>query len=1154
MANVVGWGERFHRFISSADDPRRIWRGMSYAQSGAVGDLRIEKGIGTAVVHGNSTYLIRFSIPQFTAKERDLLVASLLSNPRLMDLLNRHIFDAYWEDFIRRQRISLFPESVSELGFSCSCPDSARLCKHMAAVIFHLSRLLEKDPFLLFEWKGLDLRKALVDRGVVMSTPVVLPELKRMTELLSFHPAGSYVVPACDVSLDLESIPNGFDALLALLPKLPSFYGSNDFREVYANGLRDIGIIASGMLERAKHGEPMRNLHAVVFSTDTDIRICLDYRFHVDVQVCSNGMWQPYMGNSFLFALEAIGEKGLTEYAPAVQWLWHSYRFLLYLIAKGMLQARWVELEDGRFAAIWYASPLSSEVRALYADWEARFPAGILCDSKGDCAVRQPGAWVLSALMRLFLSTCSYHRKNAIDNVFFSDILVTVTKGHASVPQEVQAWLDHQSLPLCRYLPRLVVDECPTGFDLSLSMVDKEDFDGQPIAMDRFMREDAFAKDRMAAYDLFRALMYLEGRFQKVFNSGGTQCLHLESNGVAELLDRVFPALRLLGFELLLPKSLERVLLPKVVAKMGSWEMSDGSFRLNDLLDFDVRVALGDHEVSQKEFERMVSEADGFLRYQGQYFRYDQSLLNRMRGLFERKARLSTLELLASAVDGSFEGVPVVMSDGLRQRITQLTQVESVALPDNLNATLRPYQVRGYEWLYKNAQCGLGSILADDMGLGKTLQVIAFLLKVKQERGGRFLVVVPTGLLTNWKREVERFAPSLSVAIYHGPKRDLSLLNQDIVLTSYGTVRSDTVKLSACSWDVLVIDEAQQIKNPKAAQSKAVMGISAKVRIAMSGTPVENRLSELWAIMHFANPGFLGSLVAFTERFVNPIQKGGDKVLPLRLRKMMAPFVMRRLKSDKRIINDLPDKVERNEYATLVPKQAALYQSVLNKAMRAIEELPEGGDHRMQFKRKGLVLQMIMALKQVCNHPAQYLKAPEADANASGKMMLLLELVDQIVESGEKVLVFTQYRDMGTLLTKALGKRFGHAPLFYHGGLNRQNREEIVRRFQEENAEQVLVVTLKAAGTGLNLTAASHVIHYDLWWNPAVENQATDRAYRIGQHKNVQVHRFITEGTFEERIDALIAKKQGLADLTVASGEQWIGNLSNKELKELFAS
>ena len=486
--------------------------------------------------------------------------------------------------------------------------------------------------------------------------------------------------------------------------------------------------------------------------------------------------------------------------------------------------------------------------------------------------------------------------------------------------------------------------------------------------------------------------------------------------------------------------------------------------------------------------------------------------------------------------------------------------------------------------MYKNLEIGFGCILADDMGLGKTLQVIAYLLKIKEEgklKKHKALVVMPAGLLCNWQVEIKKFAPALTFTAYHGGNRDLQKFNSDILLTTYATFRKDFELLKAATWHAVVIDEAQNIKNADSDQSKLLRSLQAPVKIAMSGTPVENRLMEFWTIMDFANRGFFPSAQEFREKYETPIQKNGDKVAAETFKKITAPFMLRRLKTDKNIISDLPDKIIQNEYAELTATQAALYKQTLDKFMTMLEEEKQlaeiSQDAHSLFKRKGLILQMILALKQICNHPATFLKGLDERREArderddaenrhpehasakdpgqvltSGKLQMLLDLLTSIQEQGEKTLIFTQFAEMGFLLKESIEKELGISVDFYHGGCSQTQRKNMVDSFQQDPESKVLILSLKAGGTGLNLTAASQVIHYDLWWNPAIEAQATDRAFRIGQTRNVQVHRFITKGTFEEKINALLETKKAIAEMTVSAGETWLADLSDSELSQVF--
>jgi SNF2 family DNA or RNA helicase len=497
-------------------------------------------------------------------------------------------------------------------------------------------------------------------------------------------------------------------------------------------------------------------------------------------------------------------------------------------------------------------------------------------------------------------------------------------------------------------------------------------------------------------------------------------------------------------------------------------------------------------------------------------------------------------------VDGSHVGWLSSLLDGAIDH-----SVKPLATPPGFAGQLRPYQERGAGWLVFLGRLGLGACLADDMGLGKTAQLIATLLA--DGRAGPTLVVCPVSVLGNWERELARFAPELTVLVHHGAGRHDHeeafadrASRHDVVLTAYSLLDRDREHLAAVSWVRLVLDEAQQVKNPATAQAKAVRGIAAPRRVALTGTPVENRLGELWSIMHILNPGLLGSARSFRERFAIPIEREGDDEATALLRRVTGPFVLRRLKSDRKIISDLPDKIETVDRCPLTREQATLYQAVVDDLLASAED-KDGID------RRGAVLAGLLRLKQVCNHPAHFLGDGSALRGRSGKLTRVEELLEEILAEGDKVLCFTQFAEWGALLRPYLAHRFGTEVLWLHGRVRRKARDELVARFQERGGPSLLLLSLKAGGTGLNLTAASHVVHLDRWWNPAVEDQATDRAYRIGQRRNVQVHKLVTTGTVEEHIDDMITAKRALSERVVGSGEQWLTELSTDDLRELVS-
>ncbi len=627
---------------------------------------------------------------------------------------------------------------------------------------------------------------------------------------------------------------------------------------------------------------------------------------------------------------------------------------------------------------------------------------------------------------------------------------------------------------------------------------------------------------------------------------------NLGSSAVGEILTEGSQICSLLGVSIIVPRALKELAVPRlsIAAQTREGKEERRSFlNLEKMLEFSWQVSLGDKTISREEFIELARSAEGVVKFRDQYLMLDPDEVKKiMDKLNTPLPELSSAEALQASITGEIEGMQFQTDKRLQNLLLELTEEKDVEAPVSLRADLRPYQLRGLAWLYHNTVKGLGSCLADDMGLGKTVQVLALILKCKEEEQleNPVLVICPTTLLGNWVKECEKFAPSLQVAVYHGSDRRLPTKSIDVVMTSYGVLRRDREKFKRKKWDLLVIDEAQNIKNPGTNQTKAVKSLKAKSRIAMSGTPVENRLLELWSIFDFINPGYLGKHQDFIKKMAMPIEKYRDREKIKKLKKATAPFLLRRTKSDKKVIKDLPQKAVKNEYCYLSKEQAAIYQQVTDTMMQEIEQ-GEG------IARKGLVFKLMTALKQICNHPVHYTKKGSPRKEHSGKAEKTLFLLENIIARGEKALLFTQYREMGEVLVKLIQEELDTEPLFFHGSLSRKKREQIVETFQTNSkTSPVMIVSLKAGGSGLNLTAANNVIHYDLWWNPAVEDQATDRTYRIGQDRDVQVYRLISLGTFEEKIDEMITAKKELAELTVTAGETRLSEFSNEELRSLF--
>jgi SNF2 family DNA or RNA helicase len=579
-------------------------------------------------------------------------------------------------------------------------------------------------------------------------------------------------------------------------------------------------------------------------------------------------------------------------------------------------------------------------------------------------------------------------------------------------------------------------------------------------------------------------------------------------------------------------------------------------------------VALGEQALSLEELEALARLKQPLVRLRGQWVELGLQELQRAIQLWREQPRetMPVRQALQLALGSapSMRGLEFagVQATGRLQELRRLLEgegrFEELPPPEGLRGSLRPYQLKGYSWLAFLSHWGLGACLADDMGLGKTVQVLA-LAQRRREEGARrpVLVVCPTSVVNNWRREAERFTPKLPLLVHHGAGRSKGSQFREqaegsaLVISTYALLHRDLEQLQEVSWGAAVLDEAQAIKNPQTRQARAAFALSAEYRIALTGTPVENNVGDLWSIMEFLNPGFLGSEADFRRRFFLPIQGWHDAEASKLLKRITAPFILRRLKTDRSVIADLPEKMELKVYCTLTREQASLYRAVLREAE---EELATAEG----MKRRGLILALLSRLKQICNHPAQFLREPAGNGagrpERSGKLARLVEMLEEVAATGDRALVFTQFVGMGRIIRQQLQELTGREVLFLHGGVPKRQRDLMVERFQDQGqSPAVFVLSLKAGGTGLNLTRASHVFHFDRWWNPAVEDQATDRAFRIGQSRQVQVHKFICAGTLEEKIDEMIEAKKALSERVIGAGEAWLTELSNAELKEVFA-
>ena len=1162
------WGQQWLKSLSSIDYSNRLLRGSSYANQGAVTKIIVKENQVLAHVQGSrpAPYKAEIILPPFLAPELSEFINRVASKPLIISkMLNREL-DAEVFSIAESAGLKIFPKQWSDFKMQCSCSDWAMPCKHLAAVIYKVCAEIDDNPFLVFALHKVDLIAELNKLGFLVSKESA--EIPKLTDLYfngkakkrsEYNPENAYQ------KISFSALFSIHEPLIALLSDNPPFYAeSGNFKEKYSAKLGKIAKAAQ-KITQGKASLESALFNASLKGTGLNFRseeeVLLNEEFCAKARV--NG--KPFPIVDFMHQLAQVPPSKILDYQPSTACLHALLHLAVHLVAHGAVVPQIVQLKNKTFAIRWLPAMLCKEVRQLTEKLADAIPPGIFLfeeKNKAREVNKQSATNLLSVFITEMMNVLDRHKSS--EDVFL-DLFFKKKKHAFNRPGEeargsndVNAWLQKYYITQGKYKPMLTVEETRNdAFKVSVHIANNGRKLKTPIALSDVLNKEIHNSKR---YDILQSLLQINSfipGLDEHINSNGKEEIVMDIEMFAHFLMQMIPAIQLLDIAILLPKSMQPILRPKPSLKVKKKQSPGPSFlRLDQLLDFDWQIAIGDTLMNEAEFKKLLKQSDGLIKFKTHYFYVKKEELEKIYKHFAEAKEPNAFQLLRAALGGEYQGAKIALTEEVQALINDLTHFKKIRVPKGITAALRPYQKRGYSWLYRNSQIGFGSVMADDMGLGKTLQVITVIQRYKEDgllEKQKVMVVAPTGLLSNWEAEIRKFAPALTSKVYHGAGRKIGVLDGfDVLITSYGVIRSEARELKKISWHSLIIDEAQSIKNTQTEQTKAIKTIPASNFIAMSGTPVENRLSELWSIVDYSNRGLLGNINEFNETYGNPIQLNNDFETAEKLKKVTAPFLMRRLKTDKSIISDLPDKIEMDCFSSLAKDQASLYEKTLQKAMQEIEGIALS-DSKSLFVRQGLVLQMILALKQICNHPTQFLKNKALDASLSGKMELLFDKLDSIAESNEKVLIFSQFTEMGALLKHFIAERYKEEPLFYHGGCSLKQRNEMVHNFQNNRADKVFILSLQAAGTGLNLTAANHVIHYDLWWNPAVEAQATDRAYRIGQKGNVMVHRFISKNTFEERINDMIQRKKNLAEMTVATGEIWIGNLSNKELRSIFS-
>ena len=1164
---LTPWGRFFIDAMEALADEGRLARGRSYAGNGAVLELELRDGVARARVAGRYQPFYRVSIrfsplsPAHIAAVRDAFAEDPLLRGRVA---SGELPDGFLER-LAAEGVSLVPTRWSEMERSCDCPDSGDPCKHMAAVYYVIAQEIDRDPLDLFRLRGVyvdGIEAGLVEaaRAVPEPLPVRLvdpwPDPPPLPDPLARVGPLSPYVAAIPAMLPPSRGLAPFDLRVACA----AFYHRAAARAPELLAPRDGG---------AMDGPKARAFAAarfdVAFSRNGPVSTARVLSSALGERVAAGARRDGprYAGTleaSRLFA--SCGERVGSA----------SYRFLraVFAAARSIASACAftpdVREREGRFSVIWKPARFGSDVDALLKALEPLATAPNRADASDP--VLDPRSMIdtiISAFLTEFAAAVGFSPGAAREKahpaaraLFGGRALPCSAPGQRALPGALDAWLSVYDMAAARpplelkvsaqrAAPRAprkaasgeaaTVDPEPS-YRLSASVVGP---DGTRTALRRAARSGgAGAADALAFAALLSNFVPALGRL------GVDAWAALGERELAEFVVDAAPLLARFGVGIVLPKELKRLARPLPALRAKRRRGLVTYLDMATAFSFDWAVAIGEERLSPAEFSALLESGLALVRWRGAWVRLDPAEAARVLAVVSARKAPGAMEALRLALSGD-----VAVDEELGAAVDFLVgrgrgAMDGAPAPASLLATLRPYQLRGYRWMLGNFERGLGCLLADDMGLGKTVQTIAAILSLKESGGlaGGALVCAPASLLTNWERELSRFAPSLSVCLYYGHGRRRR--PADVTLTSYETWIRDRDKLADVEWSLAALDEAHYIKNPGSARAKAVKAVKADRRLALTGTPVENNLAELWSVFDFALPGYLGTPDRLSAEYRGPIELDRSESAAESLRRATGPFIMRRLKTDEAIAADLPDKIVVDEYASLTAEQVALYEAISSEGLDAIAS--SGPEERL-----GLVLALITSLKQASNHPRNYDKESSGASSRSGKARLLVALLESAFDSGERVLVFSQYVEMLEVLAGIVRGELGVEPYLLHGGMTKRRRDEQVDRFQKESGPGVFLVSLKAGGVGLNLTAATRVVHYDLWFNPSVENQATDRAYRIGQKSDVFVHRLITRDTIEERIDAMIASKRELSEMTVRSGESWIGDLDDAELRELVA-
>ena len=1195
------WGNAWVEAITKIDyNTNRLPRGRTYANTGKVLNVQLREGIVEAKVKGRRAkpYQIAITLKKFNNEEIEKIQSCICEDPYLASELAMGKLPGELLSRLSQNSIFLLPTSWHDFEAKCSCPDWANPCKHIAAVYYLIANEVDKNPFILFHLRGIETNTLMLAAGFAESLPTTDEIKENFIPFDQTNPTAKMNKSDDEIEAELTSILDSLSQekdnkpIFNLLDESPLFYSRGNFKKILLKAYQNIAknVEKLQLLENYPHWlasniilldpenkkeQPLPATSFFIFSEKNALqdldgllkKIVIPEEIDGKLILKRKTGWLSPAETVIDYFIKLPLQITLDKTSSGARLLSIATTIALALAKTSLFLPQIKSDLEGHFF-IYYTPLKQLKITQKIIDFLTELtPPNFFYHRKEKSLLFRPLAaesllsLILTRIVHLF---SGIKELDKLCNVFFGGTYYQAQKfNEKQTARVIHYWLSILNLGNNDFTSVItikipVMEKRKTFFQLQVEILNKKDPLSPLLPLQKLftIKNNVFSqpvsKVRLSiAKQISMASSYFPP-LKTVLRSKGKELSLINPLEMSKLIKNGQYILNMLGMHIVLPKELKVISSPKLSLKAklkGKKKQGVSYLNLKDILSFSWEVALGNNRLSQEEFLKLVQSASGVVKFKDHFLLLQpEEVAKIINKINEPIPELSSSEILKAALTGETDHATLFQTDQKLQKIIrELSSFKHIKIPSTLKAVLRPYQIRGFQWLYSNTNKGLGSCLADDMGLGKTVQAICLILKIIEEKELHHpaLVICPTTLIGNWLKECQKFAPSLNILTYHGTKRQLTTNSADLVITTYGLIRRESGKFQKRKWGLVIIDEAQNIKNADSKQSRAVKALKSGASIALSGTPVENRLSELWSIFDYLNPAYLGSQANFIRRFAIPIEKYRDHKKIDLLKKATAPFMMRRMKTDRSIIKDLPDKIVKNEYCYLTKEQTALYQQIVNANMPNISEA-EG------IARRGLIFSLITSLKQICNHPVHYTKKGTVLRQHSGKSEITISLLEKITSLREKVLLFTQYKEMGNLLTQLIQNEFQFEPYFFHGSLTRKKREMIIEDFQSNHHSPVMIISLKAGGTGLNLTAATNVIHYDLWWNPAVEDQATDRTYRIGQTKKVMVHRLITIGTFEEKIDEMIKAKKELSNLIVSGGERWLSELSNQELKEIF--